>query len=137
MTGQIAVAKAVDTAAAQSFAGKLIQRLHSSSVFECLAKLQLSVSIPLDLSLVLCYDADWRPLVCFGPTNQRAKDIRSERLGLFAHHQRCRGHALAFVESLARLAITSTLLMFLRILSLLHILFPVTSETASRSSSRR
>ena len=27
--------------------------------------------LSLNLSLVPYYDADWRPLVCFGPTNRR------------------------------------------------------------------
>ena len=43
----------------------------------------------------------------------------------------------AFAESLAKLAIASPLLMFLPTLRLLHILFPVRSETSSRSLSTR
>ena len=39
-----------------------------------LPKFQLSVWLSLDLSLVPYYDADWRPLVCFGPTNRRSKN---------------------------------------------------------------
>ena len=82
-------------------------------------------------SFVSCYDADWRLLVCFGPTNRRAKNIGIGH-GLFT--QRCRGNALALVESFAKLAIASPLLIFLPTLSLFPIIFfPVTSETFSRS----
>ena len=52
-------------------------RLHSSSVFPSEVQVQLSVWLSLDLSLVPYYDADWRPLVCFEPTNRRSKNIRS------------------------------------------------------------
>ena len=52
----------------------------------------------------------------------------------FTHRGWRRGHVLALVESLAKLAISSSLLIFLPTLSLLPVLlFPVTSEISSRS----
>ena len=42
-----------------------------------LPKLQLSVRLSLDFSLVPYIDADWRPLVCFEPTNRRSKNVGS------------------------------------------------------------
>ena len=113
--------------------GENDQRLHSSSG---LPKLQLSVWLSLDLSLVPYYDADWRPLVCFGPTNRRSKNIRSRsfrsamsetliRVCARLHRQPC--------QASNRFALFHVL----PTLSFLHIfLFPVTSETASRSLSR-
>ena len=99
-----------------------------------LPKLQLPVSLSLELSLVPCYDADWRPLVCFGPTNRRSKNIRSRS---FRSAMPETSFALAFIESLAKLATALPFFMFIPTLSFLHIfLFPVTSETASRSLSR-
>ena len=125
----------LDAVAAQSFVrittgGCTGTRTHSCSSWPCLPKLQLSVWFSLDLSFqsfVSSWDADWRLLVCFGRTNRRAKNIDIGH-GLFT--QRCRGSALAFVESFAKLAIASPLLIFLPTLSLLPIIFfPVTSET--------
>ena len=102
-----------------------------------LPKLQLSVWLSLDLSLVTYYDADLRPLVCFGKTNRRS---RTSGLGLFAqlsdvgdirvcarlHREPCRWSQQRFA--------------FFHVLptpSFLHIfLFQVTSKTARRSLSR-
>ena len=118
----------------------LHSHLHGEMTSSCtraqsfLPKLQLSVWLSLDLSLVPYYDADWRPLVCFGPTNRRSKNIRSFRSAMSKTSE----FALAFIiESLAKLATASPFFMFLPTLIFLHIfLFPVTSETASRSLSR-
>ena len=94
-----------------------------------LPKLQLSVW----LSLAPCqYDADWRPLVCFGPTNRRAKNIRSRSFRSAMPET----YPLAFVESLAKLATASPSFMFFPRLSFHDILFPITSETAIGSLSR-
>ena len=69
---------------AQSFVGEMTSGCTRAQSF--LPKLQLSVWFFLDLSLVPCYDAEWRPLVCVGSTNRQAKNIsaldqtfRSER----------------------------------------------------------
>ena len=69
-----------------------------------LPKLQLSVWLSLDLSLVPYYDADWRPLVCFGPTNRWSKNIRSR---YFRAAMPETFFSLAFIESLAKLATAS------------------------------
>ena len=58
---------------------------------------QLSVRLSLDLSFVPYYDADLRPLACFGPTNRWSMQRTSAAPGLASL-------ALAFIESLAKLA---------------------------------
>ena len=50
--------------------------------------------LSLDLSLVPSYDADWRPLVCFGPTNRRQKNYQASVFSA----QRCRRHLCARVR---------------------------------------
>ena len=76
VTGQIAVAKAVVTVAAQSF----VWEMTTAAALE----LSLSFRICGCLSAVLfrflfspCFDADWRPLVCVGCTSRRANYISS------------------------------------------------------------
>ena len=64
-------------------------------------KLQLSVWLSLDFSLhvVPYFDADWRPLVCFGPTNRWSKNIKSrsfrsampETSFALVHREPCQG----------------------------------------------
>ena len=76
-----------------------------------LPKLQLSVWFSFDLSLSPCYNADWRPLVCFGSTSMAAS--KEHQLSIFSNTQWSQGHKLVSVESLAKLAITSPLLMIL------------------------
>ena len=76
-----------------------------------LPKLQLSVWLSLDLSLVPYYDADWRPLVCFGPTNRRSKNLRSRSQFRSAMSETSE-FALAFIENLAKLATASPFFMF-------------------------
>ena len=63
------------------------KRLHSSSVVPSEVAAVCLVVFNLDLSFVPFDDADWRPLVGFGPTNRRSKN---RGLGLSA--QRCRRH---------------------------------------------
>ena len=76
VTGQIVVAKVVVTVAAQSgLHGENDQRLHSSSVFT--TEVAAVCLVVFGFLLVPYFDADWRPLVCFGPTNRRSKNIRS------------------------------------------------------------
>ena len=75
-----------------------------------LPKLQLSVWLSLDLSLVPYYDAEWRPLVCFGPMNRRSKNIRSRSFR--SAMSETSEFALAFIESLAKLATASPFFMF-------------------------
>ena len=53
------------------------QQLHSSSVFPSGVSAVCRAWFSLDLSLVPCYDAGWRTLVCFRSTNRQAKNIRS------------------------------------------------------------
>ena len=113
--------------------GENDQWLHSSSF---LPKLQLSVWLSLNFSLVPYFDADWRPLVCFGPTNRRSKNMYqvsvfslSDVGDIFCARS---SRALPNWQPLRPFSRFSQ-----RTLSFLHIfLFPVTSETASRSLSR-
>ena len=106
VTGQIAVAKVVVTVAAQSLAWEKLGNMAGGCTRpqSFLPKLQLSVWLPLDLFSFPCYDADWRPPVCFGPTNRRSKNIRSRS---FRSAMPETSLALAFVESLAELATPS------------------------------
>ena len=86
VTGQIAVAKAVGTVAAESFAGIMIRGCTRAQFFESLAKLQLSV---------------WFSLVPRMPTGDHwfvlgrriGEQKKTSGLGLFAHDQRYPGHA--------------------------------------------
>ena len=78
-----------------------------------LPKLQLSVWLSLDLSLVPYYDAEWRPLVCFGPMNRRSKNIRSRSFR--PAMSETSEFALAFImiiESPVKLATASPFFMF-------------------------
>ena len=111
VTGQIMVAKVVVTVAAQSLAtcmGKLTSSCTRAQSF--LPKLRLSVWLFLDLSFAPNYDADCRPLVCFGPTNRRSKNIRSRSFR--SAMSETSEFALAFIESLAKLATASPFFMF-------------------------
>ena len=116
---------------AQSFVGEMTSGCTRAQSF--LPKLQLSVWFFLDLSLVPCYDAEWRTTSLCWVYESASKEhissrpdfsFRAPMLGIRAHISRepCRvGNRFAIAHVFPNSALTS------------HILFPVTRETLSRS----
>ena len=118
VTGQIAVAKPVVAVAAHSFVRILSGGCTRA---QCLS-FQSCSCLSLDLSFVSCYIADWRTTGLFWANESTSK---KHLVSVF----QCREHPLAYVESLAKLAIASPLLIFLPTSSLLPIiLFPCSHQ---------